>query len=180
MTVQRFLLVIPALVIAATVNVLPAQQTVVAVDGDDITIQGCIQPANIHAAAPSGILVWSRSDIMLAAATATGAALQGAVGTAGMQGRIFYWLDDDDDLARHVGQMVEVKGDLKDFETGKVKIDRDDEVTEIEVDLDGRKEKARIPTAWLRGTGPDHDTEYKIVTRRVDVDDVRVLGACVR
>ena len=90
----------------------------------------------------------------------------------------FYWLEDDDDLAKHVGQMVEVKGDLKDFETGEVEIEREDDFTEIELDLDGKKEKARVPTAWLRGTGADRDQEFEIAARRIDVEEVRVLGAC--
>ena len=163
------------LVTAAATAPLVAQQPAVSVDGDDITIRGCVRGADIHAAVPTTILVWSRSDIMLAGATASGS---GPVGTSGMAGRVFYWLKDDEDLAKHVGQMVEVKGDLKKFETGEVKIDRHDDFTEIELDLDGHKEKARVPTSWLRGTGADKDQEFDIVTRRIDVDDVRVLGAC--
>jgi hypothetical protein len=74
--------------------------------------------------------------------------------------------------------MVEIEGDLEDFEEGKIEIDREDDFTEIELDLDGDKERARIPTSWLRGTGADRDQEFEIVARRVDVDAVHILGAC--
>ena len=115
---------------------------------------------------------------MLAAVTALGAGVPSSIGTATMSGRVFYWLDEDDDLSNHVGQWVEVEGHLKDFETGEVEIDRDGDITEIKVEVGGRKQKARIPTAWLRGTGADHDQEFDIATRRVKVEEVRVLGAC--
>ena len=145
-----------------------SQQTAVTVRGDDITIRGCVsrvQPASIGSAP---MLVWSRGDIMLGNASALNAAQ--------LTDRVFYWLDDDEDLAKHMGQMIEVKGDLGDFEKGEVEIDRDGEFTEIELKLDGKKEKARLPTAWLpvpRGEG-----EFDIVARKVDVDKVSVIGAC--
>jgi hypothetical protein len=149
------------------------QQSVVMIHDDDIMIRGCVRPVT-PGVPPASMLVWSRGDLMLAgAALATGVS---PVGTAGMPGQVFYWLNDDDDLAEHVGQLVEVEGELKDFERGEVEIDREGNDTKIELDLDGRKEKARVPTAWL---GPGfRDQEFDILARRIDVDDVRVLGAC--
>jgi len=150
----------------------------VAIDDDDITVRGCITRGATRSPDAPSMLVWSRSDIMLEAARALDAPR--AVGASGVAGRVFYWLDDDDDLSRHVGRMVEVKGDLEDFEKGEIEISRDGAFTEIELDLDGRKEKARIPSARLgppRAAG-DHDIEFDIVARKIDVDDVRVLGPC--
>jgi hypothetical protein len=72
---------------------------------------------------PPTILVWSRSDIMLAGAPAIGSRPQGP-DPAGVSGRVFYWPEDDEDLA-YVGQMVEVKGDLEDFEKGQIEMKRD-------------------------------------------------------
>ena len=163
--------------LAATIAVASsaAQQPIVTIDDDEITIRGCVWNADVRNAIPTNMLVWSRGDIMLAGVTSLGS---NPIGTAGLVGRVFYWLEDDDDLAKHVGQMVEVKGDLEDFETGEVEIDREDDFTEIKLDLDGKKEKARVPTAWLRGTGVDRDQEFEIAARRIDVDEVRVLGAC--
>jgi hypothetical protein len=152
-----------------------AQQPIVTVHDHDITIRGCVRNADARSVIPTNMLVWSRGDIMLAGVTSLGS---NQLGTAGILGRVFYWLKDDDDLAKHVGQMVEVKGDLEDFEIGEVEIDREGDFTEIKLDLDGKKEKARVPTAWLRGTGADRDQEFEIVARRIDVDEVRVLGAC--
>jgi hypothetical protein len=165
---------------ALTVGIasVTAQQPTVAIDDDDITIRGCVRSVDIRAAVPATMLVWTRGDIMLAGVTALGINSTNSVETAGIAGRVLYWLEDDDNLARHVGQIVEIKGDLEDFETGEVEIDREGDFTEIELDLDGKEEKARVPTSWLRGIGADRDQEFDIAVRRIDVDDVRVLGAC--
>lgn len=157
--------------LAPTTVSLRAQQPSVSVDGDDITVRGCVgrvTPGSPHGASA---LVWTRGDIMLSNATAIGAARNSS-----LTERVFYWLDDDEDLAKHVGQMVEVKGDLGEFKKGEIDIDRDGEFTEIELKLDGKTEKARVPTSWLgvpRGEG-----EYDIASRKIDVDTVKVLGPC--
>lgn len=162
-------------VATAAVTSVTAQQATVTIDDDDITIRGCVRGVDVRAPVPATMLVWSRGDIMLAGVTTVGSS---AVGTNGIAGRVLYWLEDDEDLAKHVGQLVEIKGDLEDFETGEVEIDREDDFTEIELELGGKKEKARMPTSWLRGTGADKDQEFQIAARRIDVNDVRVLGAC--
>ena len=145
-----------------------AQQPTVVVHDDDITIRGCVgrvQPGSIGNA-PA--LVWTRGDIMLSGASALNAGQ--------LTDRVFYWLDDDEDLSKHVGQMVEVKGDLGDFKKGEVEIDRDGDFTKIELKLGGKTEKARVPTAWL-GV-PQSEGDFDIVSRKIDVDKVKVLGAC--
>ena len=105
---------------------------------------------------------------MLAGVTATGPDAPNPVGTSGIAGRVFYWLEDDEDLSKHVGQLVEIEGDLEDFEIGEIEIDRDGDFTEIELDLEGRKEKARVPTSWLPGIGSDGDREFEIAARKHD------------
>ena len=117
------------------------QQPTVVVQDDDITIRGCVGRAQPGTATNAPMLVWTRGDIMLSNATAIGSALSAD--------RVFYWLDDDDDLSKHVGQMVEVKGDLGDFKKGEVDIDKDGDFTEIELKLGGKTEKARVPTTWI-------------------------------
>jgi hypothetical protein len=119
------------------------------------------------------VLVWSRSDIMLAAAEALHE-------PARLTGRVFYWIDDEDDLAKHLGKHVEIKGELEDFEKGKVKMERDDGYTKVKLELDGKTEEARVPTSWLRSsTGRDEDDqEVKIVVRKIDVNHIKVLGDC--
>jgi hypothetical protein len=164
----------------ATLAVTPigAQQPAVTLDDDDITIRGCIGPVSGHSAIAPTMLVWSRGDIMLAGVTAVGSDAPNPVGTSGVAGRMFYWLEDDEDLSKHVGQLVEIKGELEDFEKGTVEIERHGEFTEIELDLGGKEEKARIPTSWLGPPISSKDREFDIVARRIDVDEVRVLGAC--
>lgn len=165
-----------ALAFAAAAS-LAAQQPTVTIDGDDITLRGCIRQVDISAGAAPSTLIWSRSDIMLAGVTALDEDADDPVGTSGIAGRVFYWLDDDD-LSKHVGQQVEITGELGDFEKGEIEIKRDGKFTEIELELDGEEEQARVPTAWLAGTNADKDQEFDIVARRIDVQDVRVLGAC--
>ena len=147
---------------------LAAQQPSLVVDGDDVTIRGCVgRHASSTPAQP--FLIWSRSDIMLSN-------IASATGKPALSERVFYWLEDEEDLTKHVGQMVEVKGDLGDFKTGEVEFDRDDDFTEIRLKLNGKSEKARVPTAWL---GPNaREGDFDIPSRKIDVDSVKVLGAC--
>jgi hypothetical protein len=175
MTVQR---VGWAVVFATAMAVsLSAQQPAVTIDGDDITITGCVTQVSPQPAVAPALLVWSRSDLMLAGAVAAGAGSQAPVGTTGIAGRVFFWLDED--LSKHVGQRVEIKGDLEDIKKGEIEIENKGEFIEIELDLAGKEEKVRVPTAWL-SAGTPRKAEYDIVARKIDVDNVRVLGACNR
>jgi hypothetical protein len=137
---------------------------------DDFTIRGCVTSATAPNVITPSTFVWSRSDIMLAAAEARPDAVP-------MTGRVFYWLDDDEDLAKYRGQRVEITGELKDIEKGKVKIDRDDGFVKVKLDLDGKEEEAKVPAAWVGAWG-DKDQKFDIAVRKIDVDKVKVLGPC--
>jgi hypothetical protein len=141
-------------------------------DDEDFIIRGCVTDAHAPSVIAPSTLVWSRSDIMLAAAEARTTAVP-------LRERIFYWLDDDESekLARHRGQRVEIEGELEDFEKGKVKVDRKDDYTKVKLELDGKDEEAKVPSAWLNEWS-DKDREFEIVARRIDVKKVKVLGAC--
>jgi hypothetical protein len=143
-----------------------------AADDKDFIIRGCVTDANAPSVIAPSTLVWSRSDIMLAAAEARDTAVP-------LRERVFYWLDDDegDNLAKHRGQRVEIRGELEDFEKGKVKIDRKDDYTKVKLDLDGKEEEAKVPSSWLNEWS-DKDREFQIIARRVDVKKITVLGAC--
>jgi hypothetical protein len=180
MTFQRFTLAVAAMIIGTTANAVWAQQSVMMTDKDDFTFRGCVRRADLQSAtasAPPKMLVWSRGDIMLDEVTALGAKAPDTVGTSGTSQRVFYWLDnhDDKDLASHVGQMVEVDGHLKNFEISEVKIEEHGDLTDIKLKVGGHEEKARVPTSWLKTSG---DRKFGIITRRVDVHKVRLLGAC--
>jgi hypothetical protein len=114
---------------------------------------------------------WSRGDIMLAAAEAPPNAVPE---------RVFYWLDEDDqeDLAKYRGQRVEIKGELEDIEKGKVKVERDDGFVKVKLDLDGKDQEAKVPADWVSSWKSDKDEKYDIAVRKIDVDKVKVLGAC--
>jgi hypothetical protein len=146
-----------------------AQPSSITVDDDDITMRGCVTQTRTDGRDVDRTLAWGRKDIMLAAA---GLPLPAAAS------RVFYWIDDDDKLARHVGQQVEITGELEDFEKGELKVERDGDFTEIELDLDGDEQKIRVPTAWLGPGAPTRDQEVDIVARRVEIKDVKILGAC--
>jgi hypothetical protein len=150
-----------------------SQQPAVVVQDDDITIRGCVGRAPTVTEKFTGdpVLVWTRSDIMLSSALAVSAGQ-----TAPLAERVFYWLEDDDDLSKHVGRLVEVKGDLGDFKQGEVEIDRDGDYTKIEMKIGGKTEKATVPTAWLGAQ--TREGEFDIATRKIDVDNVNVLGPC--
>ena len=140
---------------------------------DDFTIRGCVTNATAPNVVTPSTFFWSRGDIMLAAAEARPDAVP-------MTGRVFYWLDegDQEDLAKYAGQRVEIKGELKDLEKGKVKIDRDDGFVKVKLDLDGKDREARVPVDWVSSWKSDKDEKYDIAVRRVDIDKVKVLGAC--
>jgi hypothetical protein len=148
-----------------------AAQPDVTIGDDDFTITGCLTDAQAPTVVAPSTLVWTRSDIMLAAADARADAVP-------LTGRVFYWLDDDEDLGKYRGRRGEIKGELEDFEKGRVELERDKDFTKVKLSLDGKKEEAKVPTAWLRPEAGKHDEEFQIVARRIHVKKVKVLGSC--
>jgi hypothetical protein len=157
--------------VLVTMAFAPQQQPSIAVHHDDITIRGCVGRAAGGTLSNEPTLVWSRGDIML-----MNALFSSDGQSSRLADRVFYWIDNDKDLAKHVGQMVEIKGDLGDFKKGEVKFDRDGDSTTIKMKLGGKEEKVRMPTVWLNA--PKGEDDVDIVTRKIDIDKVKVLGAC--
>jgi hypothetical protein len=143
---------------------------------DTITIRGCVRRSDLSVPLAPSMLALGRNDIMITGAVAMDSPRSVTIGGGVVPS--FYWLDDDEDLAEHVGLDVAISGDLGDFARGEIEIDQDDGITKIEMNLRGTKETARIPTHWLHGTGLDIEREFEIVGRRLDVDDIRVIGVC--
>ena len=139
---------------------------------DDFTIRGCVTSATAPNVVTPSSFFWSRSDIMLAAAEAPPA--------TPMTGRVFYWLDtkDQEDLVKYRGQRVEIKGELEDIEKAKVKVEREDGFVKVKLDLDGKDQEARVPADWLASWKGDKDEKYDIAVRKIDINKVKVLGAC--
>lgn len=162
-----------------------AAQPTVHLDGDDITMRGCVTPAGSQLRMPFETLIWSRGGI-LTAGTTVASDVPVRAATQDLANRVIYWIDGDD-LKDHAGEMVEVRGEVEDLKTGEIEIDRDGDFTEIRLEIGGHEDKIRVPTAWLeRGSvaraanadREDDDVELEIATRKIDIDDVKVIGRC--
>ncbi len=156
---------------------------------DKVKITGCVIRTNDQGGGGNrSLVVWSRGDVVFSNAVvefepaSDSKEVAKVVGTSGGGVPIFYWLDDDDDLEKHVGQSVELTGELDDdFESGEIKFERKGEFTEIEFEADGKEVKARVPTAMIANAdnkeSDKDDRKYNIVVRRVNVDDVKMVSA---
>jgi hypothetical protein len=166
-----------AILSTAVAYPLSAQQQMVTVEGDSVVITGCLARVTGSPSIAPTSLVWSRGDLMLASAAAAGANVGLPVGTTGVGDRVFYWLDDEDDLTEHIGKNVRIRGEVDDLEQGQIEIDRDGDYAEVKLEFDGKEEEIRVPMHFL-GRGIRDDVDIDIVARKVDVNDVDVLGPC--
>ena len=172
---------IAGLLAAAVGASTAAAQHAVHIDGDKITVRGCVSGATAELRMPFETLLWSRGGMLTAGTDIASAAV--TADSRDLGSRVLYWIDDDD-LAEHAGKMVEIKGDLGELKTGEIEIDRDGDFTEIKLELDGDEHEIRDPSAWLerssvaRASRDASDREIEIATRKVDVDEVNVLGSC--
>jgi hypothetical protein len=168
-----------ALALAAAVASPAVAQQGPAGDRDDqIVMTGCVVRADQKLSGPRSLLVWSNGDVYLDAVASDIKPAERAVGTAGtVAAPIFYWIDDEDDLAKHAGKRVEVVGELSDdVEKGEIEVEQKGAFTEIEFEWEGKDVTARVPAQWL---GPDtkgKNAEWDITIRRVDVEKVTVLS----
>ena len=106
---------------AATAAILsqlpaPARAQAPAGDRDDqFVVTGCVTAAtDVRMSGPQSMFVWSRGDVYLASPRVglRPSETAVAVGTTGRLMPIFYWIDDENDFAKHVGQRVEIFGEL--------------------------------------------------------------------
>jgi hypothetical protein len=146
---------------------------------DQFVVTGCVAPAtHLRTAGPPSLFVWSRGDVYLAYPDVRFRPTQ-TPNAAGVFVPVFYWIDDEDDIARHVGQRVEVVGELSDdLDEGSIDIEHEGAFTKVEFDVNGHEAKARIPRSWLGPAIGSSDAEFDVVVRTVDVEKVTVLGSC--
>jgi hypothetical protein len=144
--------------------------------GDDIKLSGCLIRGEEGAGylltnAPGEPSLFKADDHKVAPS---------AVGTASGFATLFYWLYGSSDLDEHVGQRVEVEGDLQgEVRDGEIKTNRKDRWTEVEVKSDGRTMKARVPNASFTLAADRDKQKGGILVRRVNVDKVkRISAAC--
>ena len=167
-----------ALSAAPQVATPPAQRA-----GDDkkeVTITGCVVKGD------GGYVLTNVAEETAAAATAGG--LPAAPQPAGtvLPGRVLYWLDDDDDLAEHAGQKVEVRGEIAgDIERGKISAEREGGLIELEFKVDGdKKVTIKVPdvpaTVGTAGAVGDKEVDLPYIVRKIDVDKVKMLSSVCR
>jgi hypothetical protein len=176
---------VPTVGLVAALTATAAAQQAPAGDKDDqVVISGCVMTAGDHdTSSPRSLLVWSKGDVYLESATTTVKPSEHGtpVGTSGASEPIFYWIDDDDDLAKHAGHQVEIVGELSDeLDEGEFEVDHDGEFTEIELDVNGKEAKARVPSAWLGPATAGKDSEFDVAVRVLDVERVNMTGSCRR
>jgi hypothetical protein len=142
-----------------------------------MTLSGCLIRGEGDGA---GYLLISRAFDPAATAAAGGHVTPGTIGTTGDFANIFYWLDGNGDLRKHVGHLVEIEGDAKgDVKDAEMKINRKDNWTELTVKSDGRTMNARVPQASMVAS-PDPQRKMDVLVRRIDVEHVRMLAADCR
>ncbi len=167
-----------ALCACALAMAAPLSRGVVAggLDENDVTLRGCLVKGEGDGA---GYLLTNTVAAPGFARSGDSRIEPNAVGTTGGTASIFYWLDDDDGLKTNIGHEVEVTGDLEgDLEEGEITLDRKDRWTEMTVKSKGRTMKANVPNSSIY-PAPNQDTDQKarVIVRKVDVDDVKMLGA---
>jgi hypothetical protein len=149
---------------------------------DQFVARGCVTPTgSLRGSEPQSLFLWSRGDVYLAYPDTRfkPAETERPVGTTGVFMPVFYWIDDEDDFAKYVGQRVEIVGELSDdLDKGEIEIEHRGDVTEIEFEVNGHEAKASIPRAWLGPATANKDAEFDVVVRTVDVEKVTVLGIC--
>lgn len=97
--------------------------------------------------------------------------------------RVLYWLDDDDhDVAKLMGQLVEVTGEVKgDIKRGEIKAERENGMIELEINAAGRKANVKltdVPSAvGAPGSVKDREVELPYVVRKLDVKSAKSLAA---
>ena len=111
-----------------------------------------------------------------------GSAATTVTSASNVAGRIFYWLDGDDDLDDHAGRKVEVTGKLEnEIDKGQIAVEREQGMVEIEFKADGeRKIKIKVPEVLAAiGTSgvSDREKTYRVFIRKIDVKSVKVLAS---
>ena len=170
---------------AALLTVLPTSASAQARSGDkddQFVVSGCVTPSRDVriGTGPQSLFIWSRGDVYLGSPTGNFKPSE-PVGTTGRFIPVFYWIDDENDFAKHVGQRVEIVGEMSgNVRKGELEIKHDNGFTELEFEVGGREATARVPRAWFGPTVRENaqDADLDVLVRTVDVEKVTVLGPC--
>lgn len=101
---------------------------------------------------------------------------------ADMKARVLYWLDDDDDeVQKFIGQLVEVTGEVEgDVKRGEIEVERENGMIELEIKAGDRKatvKLADVPSAiGTSGAVKDRETELPYLVRKLDVKSAKSIA----
>ena len=118
--------------------------------------------------------------------TASGATVSSTTSSEMKSARILYWLDDDDDeVAKLMGQLVEVTGEVEgDVKRGEIEVERENGMIELEIKADGRKANVKladVPSAiGTSGSVRDREVELPYVVRKLDVKSAKSIAPSCR
>lgn len=100
--------------------------------------------------------------------------------------RVLFWLDDDDDaVAKFMGHLVEVTGEVEgDIKRGEIEVERENGMIELEINAAGRKANVKLPDV-PSAVGPsqsvrDREVELPYVVRKLDVKSARSIAPSCR
>ena len=158
-----------------SVQLVGQQPVVVNANADDrVTLVGCVIKGD------GGSLLSNVADLGSASA---GSAATTVTSASNVAGRIFYWLDGDDDLNDHAGRKVEVVGKLEnEIDKAKISVEREDGMVEIEFKADGeRRVTVKVPEmpapVGTSGGLSDRESTHRIFVRKIDVKSIKVLAS---
>ena len=148
-------------------------------DKKEVTITGCVVKGD------GGYVLTNVAEETAAAAVAAGSPSSAQPAGTVMPGRVLYWLEDDDDLQKHAGQKVEVRGELEgDIGRGKISAEREGGLVELEFKVPGEKKvTVMVPsvpsTVGTSGTIGDKERDIAYIVRKIDVDSVKtIMSTC--
>jgi len=101
--------------------------------------------------------------------------LANAVGQAK---RMLYWLDDDDDeVKKLMGQLVEVTGDIQgEVKRAEIEVERENGMIELDIKSGGRKATVKLPEGSTAVASPQ-STKVREVELEYDVQKLEVKSA---
>jgi hypothetical protein len=185
---KRFGMTAVAMALAAgLVSQANADQTSVRDDDRKVTLVGCAVKGTGDG---DGFLLANNVEqttmTTVAQNASGGATVSSTTATQMGAARIIYWLDDDDDVtARLMGQLIEVTGEIEgDVERGKIEIERENGMIELEINADGRKANVKladVPSAvGTAGSVRDRERELTYTVRKLDVKSARSIAPTCR
>ena len=141
----------------------------------DITLQGCVTPGldkGTYLVSPISHVVGRDG---------------GEIPEVAHGRRVFFWLDSDGELGKHIGHMVEIKGTFAKIEESEVELKagkHKDGGLIVEFEVPGKD--VRVPEAatdvrvGTAGRATPEKNDIKSDLLHVDVTNVKLMGSCTQ